>query len=420
MEHPGKTKAHKSEKKKTTSALFKVIGVCLGVLFLLQLIALFWGASHLLKESKKSEFEAQNKVVLLQNQVLELMHAPRPAASAKPKVQARSVSQILADENTGNEEEMEAALVASAMREQQNAAQEVGAPAPLPSLDDLMNFDGQGTTASTLSLGNERLHTLIKEARSAQIAGDMRLSILKLEEAQTLHQNHPAILYYYGVTYELLRNTTKARDYYLQVFKQRESAGPFYYEAAKKLEAGFSLVEDKRGKISFGSIQVFKESNEQEGERVTVSLPILLAEGVKIRPEDLRIPVQFFDLINEREIAFTRSQEPKIQWKHAPADWEQGEEVLEVTYFMPKLSTEELMALGDVRYYGFTAKLFYKGEPMDCFSSPNSLILVEQKKNQRALETYDPSGGLLPPLEEAQPASEGLLPVYDASDLPMP
>ena len=77
-------------------------------------------------------------------------------------------------------------------------------------------------------------------------------------------------------------------------------------------------------------------------------------------------------------------------------------------------------AYGDLRYYGFTAKLYYKGEPLDCISSPSSLILQEQRLNSRSqrhqipTNSLLPDDGLVPAYEEATPASDFL------PDLPLP
>ncbi len=329
-----------------------------------------------------------------------------PVMTAKASLQARSVDDILRSLGGG---------------ERKGA----GAPPPLKSLlldsvddeEDKVSSARNESFRSAMSTGSDELDRLIRDARSAQIEGDMRKAILKLEEAQGLHANHPAVLYYFGLTYELLQNSTKAREYYLQVFQQRESAGPFYAEAAKKLQMGFAIAEDMRGKVSFGPITVFHDPDRSEGEKVKLTVPVRIAPGVNIRPEDLDIPVQFFDIVNDREIALTRSEKPRIKWLGDSVTWESGEESFEMTYFLPTLSAEEVMALGDIRYYGYTAKLYYKGEPMDCKSSPNSLILVEYKKKTDAAAA-DGDYSLLPPIE-ASPVSDSPLPFYSDDSLPL-
>lgn len=248
---------------------------------------------------------------------------------------------------------------------------------------------------------------LLKEARSAQIEGDMRRCILKLEEARGIEPEHPALLYFYGLAYEKLRNVEKAREFYTKVFTLREKAGNFFPLAARRLQSGFEYAEKARGKMCFGTIQEFREPVGDEGERVVLTVPIMVDNSFEIRPEDIFTSIQFFDIVDGKRIEFTRAEQPKSRWVNEPADWSQGEETLEIRYHMPVLSTEELTAYGELRYHGYTAKLFYKGEPMDCISSPNSLILTEQillNKNNNDSSGAGPDS-LLPPVE-AEPMTE--------------
>lgn len=281
-------------------------------------------------------------------------------------------------------------------------------PDELEPLPDLPNFgDGGQLVATNEDEEISDFDKLLREARAAQVAGDMRKAMLKLEEARAQSPNHPAMLYYFGLTYEMLGNVGEARHYYTRVYEMRAYAGPYFKYATKKLEMGFSKPQDMQGKMRFGRLNVYRDPDLSKGERVVVTIPIQMSPDTIIRPEDLYIPVQFFDKANDKDIMRTRSEAPQIRWLDEPVDWSEGEELLEVTYNMPLLSSEEIIALGDIRYYGYTAKLFYKGEPMDCVASPNALLLIEQQKRKSANSFYDQSddSSLLPPIE-ADPVSE--------------
>ena len=80
-----------------------------------------------------------------------------------------------------------------------------------------------------------------------------------------------------------------------------------------------------------------------------------------------------------------------------------------VQYNVPPTDRAEITDTSDVKYYGFTAKLYYQGEPLDCISTPSALILHEQRLNSR--RRVEPSGllpddGLSPYAEEAVPYAE--------------
>lgn len=260
----------------------------------------------------------------------------------------------------------------------------------------------------------EEVAALVKAARYAQIEGDLKVAVLKLEQAMRLEPDNPVVLYYYGLTYEWLRNADKSREFFLKVYTQREKAGKYFSRAAKHLQSGFSSAADMRGNMSFGTILEYRDPECPAGERVKLTVPIFMKDGLNVRPEDLHIRIQFFDKVNGKKVELTRAPEPSIAWTTEPVDWADGEEIMEVTYYMPPLTEEEAIAFGSLKYYGYTAKLYYKGEPMDCHASPPVLFLLEQMKPSSSSgmpELYD-GGGLLPPVEAA--------PVSDSYDSLLP
>ncbi len=264
------------------------------------------------------------------------------------------------------------------------------------------------------------LDRLIRKGVSALTAGDMRLCILSLEQARVLAPNHPALLYYYGMAYDKLLNPGKAREFYTKVFQMRDKAGKYFERASRRLSFGFEQPSAMRGKLAFGPHLVRHTYDDVQGDMVRILLPILLAPGEEIaRPDDIYITLQFFDLVNGRKIEFSRIK-PTLAWLNDKPTWEDNEEALSVTYNMPPLTQEEIDAYGTLQYYGFTAKLYYKGEPLDCISLPSALILQEQRLNSRRYQSRPASGllpddGLDPAGEEATPFSE-FLEEIDPSD----
>ena len=258
----------------------------------------------------------------------------------------------------------------------------------------------------------DEVDRLLQKAVAALTAGDVKLCVLTLEEAGLLAPEHPAILYYYGLAYDKLQNPLKAREFYTKVFAMRDKAGVYFQRAAKRLTFGFEQTGGLRGKLSFGPHQVNHTYDPEKGEHVEMLLPILLAPGETVDVDDIYLAIQFFDLVNGRKIEFSRLAEPKWSWQTESPTWSDWEEQLSISYNIPPLTQEEMDAYGDLKYYGFTAKLYYKGEPLDCLSSPSALILQEQRLNSRRrapqqqeeIHGLFPDDGLLP--EEATPVSD--------------
>ncbi len=321
--------------------------------------------------------------------------------TAPPPLRPRDVATIVAQE-TGE------TLLRDLPPANQSEATSPDAPA------DSENPDAPIATATSTDAplnqdDAEELDRLIRKGVAAMVAGDMRLCILSLEQARTLSPNHPALLYYYGLAYDKLLNPGKAREYYTKVFHMRDKGGKYFERASRRLTYGFEQPSAMRGKLSFGPHQVRHTYDEEQGESVDIMLPVLLAPGEEVRPDDIYITIQFFDLVNGRKIEFSRSS-PKLTWQKEKPDWQDWEENLKITYAVPPLTQEEIDAYGDLKYYGFTAKLYYKGEPLDCISMPSALILQEQRLNSRNRKA--PASDLLPDdglnPEEATPFSDFL------------
>lgn len=318
---------------------------------------------------------------------------------APPPLRVRDVDTILAQEGGMDFEDIST--------EPQTAEQSPALPAE--ATDKLSQED------------REEVDRLIREGVTAMTAGDMRLCILSLEEASILAPEHPALLYYYGMAYDKLQNPRKAREFYTRVFQMRDKAGSYFERAARRITYGAEQPAAMRGKLSFGPHQVKHSYSPDTGEQVDMLLPVLLAPGEEVRPDDIYITIQFFDLVSGRRIEFSRMATPQLTWQKENPDWSNWEENLVASYSVPPLTQEQLNAYGDLRYYGFTAKLYYKGEPLDCISSPSALILQEQVLNSRQrrrqytpTNSLLPDDGLVPDYEEAMPASEFL------PELPLP
>lgn len=255
---------------------------------------------------------------------------------------------------------------------------------------------------------NDEVETLIRKGVAAMIEGDMRLCILSLEQAAAQAPNHPALLYYYGLAYDKLLNPNKARDYYNRLYQMRDRAGKYFERAARRLTYGVEGASALRGKLAFGPHKEQRSYDPEEGERVSILLPILLAPGEEVSSDDILIRVDCFELVNGRKVDFSR-EKPKASWVNEVQTWESGEEDVVVNYVPPQEVGMDFSS-GESRYYGFVAKMYYKDEPMDCISTPNSLILHEQMLNSRRRGWSDtgllPDDGLDPYAEEATPYSQ--------------
>ncbi len=356
---------------------------------------------------------------------------PAQSSDEAPPLRPRDIQTIIEQETGGWNAEDDPVLSAAAQQQTAAHGEDAAAqPAPTegaqttaesaapaaegeePTPEATAGADSQAPVIPAPRALNEEetaeLDRLIRKGVAAMTAGDMRLCILSFEQARTIEPNHPALLYYYGLAYDKLLNPNRARELYMRVFRMRDRAGSYFERASRRLTYGLEQPSAMRGKLSFGPHQVRHRYDENEGESVSILLPVLLAPGEEVRPDDLYVTFQAFDIVNGRKIEFARLAKPQMSWERGTPTWADWEENLRIDYAVPPLTQEELEAYGDLKYYGFTAKLYYKGEPLDCISSPSALILQEQRLLSRR---STPSRNHLLPDDGLE--SEEALPITD-------
>ncbi len=314
-------------------------------------------------------------------------HTPLPA---------RDVQTII------DQEDMEGMLQKLAEEDAKRLAEEMSSH-----IEDSTEADAEAKkSASEANKLEQEFQKLSRDGINALIAGDMRRCILSLSQAATIRPHDPALLYYHGLAYDKLLNPSKAQEYYMALFSMRDAAGEYFKKASQRLTYGFANPAEMRGKLAFGPHLTRVDDQMEQGETVELVIPILLAEGEELQAEDVYIHIQFFDLTNGKDIQISH-HEPNMVWESGTPTWETREERLLVQYVIPTSTQEQLDAFGEMKYYGFTAKLYYRGEPLDCISTPSSLILREYQLRGRDI---DHSGYELLPTEEAFPAAQDIYP----------
>ena len=217
---------------------------------------------------------------------------------------------------------------------------------------------------------------LVAEAREARVAGDMRRAIVKLQEAETRTPDEPNMLYQYGQVLEAMGVYHKATDYYQKVFELGAvGAGSLYELAAHKIAHGFVGVDEMRGKLALGRVRQFEDPRVPDGEKVIITVPVLAAPNHDMEPSQVEVVVSFFDMLDGEVVPAATRNKPSTKWVTEPVDWKDasGEELLQVTYFIPKGNLQELHLFGQRKHFGQLVKLNYQAELVDNQAWPHTL-----------------------------------------------
>jgi len=224
-------------------------------------------------------------------------------------------------------------------------------------------------------IADPRSERLVKEGRTARIAGDMGLAIVKLEEALADSPEDPTVLFELGMVHEAMGVYGEASRYYEEVFRLGlTGAGDLYEAAAAKLRDGFEQPTDMLGKVALGRVRIFNDANAADGQRVVLSVPVQKAPGEEIEADEIEVAVTFFNKTNQGKIVQLEDGSWAVpSWVSLPFDWQGGEETLRMNYVIPKRDEQTAHLFGELSYYGQVVTLTYKGEVLDVQAWPRDL-----------------------------------------------
>ncbi len=216
---------------------------------------------------------------------------------------------------------------------------------------------------------------LLKEAKTARIAGDMRLVALKLEEAKKVSPKSPHVTFLYGDMYEAMGIFDKASESYEKVFSYGLNiAGPLYRISAQKLKDGFGIKKDQTQILAIGNINQFRDKTIETGESITLNIPILSSPEEYIDPSQVTLSVRIFDRINQQIVPCLPSNRASCKWKDSKVNWEKnGMEYLVASYYLPSVPSSDDTGIGPRTYYGYSIELSYRGELVDQAAWPRIL-----------------------------------------------
>lgn len=265
-------------------------------------------------------------------------------------------------------------------------------------------------------VADPRSERMVREARQARVAGDMDKAIMKLENALTQSPDDPTVHFELGLVHEQMGVFDVAAAHYEKVFQMGVSgAGALYERAAAKLRDGFQDEAAPLGKLSLGRVRIFKDPDEEEGQRVILTIPVQKAPGEDLELDQVSVTVLFFNKTSEGKILQLEDKSwVKEQWMTLPFDFTNGEENLRMTYTIPPQDIQQERLFGDRSYYGQVVSLQYKGEVLDVQAWPRDLAARIPQQGAAAPgagqmlpefqdtlpSDFDPNLPLLPPLPE--------------------
>lgn len=283
---------------------------------------------------------------------------------------------------------------------------------PFTSEEEIMSLPSTPMPSSPVldapAIADPMVERLVDEAREARVRDDMRGAIVKLEEAEQLAAEDPTVLYLLAEAFEAMGHYDKAADYYEKVLGLGpRKAGSLLELASHKLSHGFEQAQKMEGHLTLGRVRHFNDKRIAEGEKIILTIPIMAAPDRKIDPEQVRVDVFFFDKLDGKLQEASNASTRTSRFVTEPVDWKDtGEELLQVTYFIPPGIDKDRHLLGERVYFGQIVELHYGSELLDHQAWPRTLAMQRNVPESEPLfipedfpvEEWNEGNPLLPPL----------------------
>lgn len=206
--------------------------------------------------------------------------------------------------------------------------------------------------------------------------GDMRGALVELRAALALSPDHPQLLYQTARTLDMMLQEQKSLVIWRKIKTLGPEAGNCYQLALTRLKelrgvtppaADEEEPEEKAGRFSLGEVTVERLADTSNGEvlRFHASVKRLQSEPVDV--VKIWIKLHLFDMVNGRHIARTTAVRAEAQWPELPVDWADGTERFDFEYRQAPLSADEILKLGQRKYYGYAVELRYGDEGQEKF-----------------------------------------------------
>jgi hypothetical protein len=268
-----------------------------------------------------------------------------------------------------------------------------------------------GGGVATLPTPDPEVAELLQTVAQLRAGGETEGLMELLKAAEGMDQNHPAVLKEFALTYEQMGLTEKAREYWERIVGLGEAvSGMFYGLAQQRLErlgagapsavfpAGPAAIltepnvvggmplggsemttakvtSEAGAALGVGGCKVVRDLAVAKGDKRTLRIPIVRVGASPIEPEAVNVDVFFYDRVNGTKVEPTRADPPVSSWVASPVDWSgEGMELLDVTYFLPPMSAQEVLDHGRRDFHGYLVKLYYKDRLQAVVAEPRELL----------------------------------------------
>lgn len=240
--------------------------------------------------------------------------------------------------------------------------------------------------------------------------GEMQGALAELRAALACDPDHPQLLYQLARTLDIMLQERKSVVLWEKLRKLGPGAGNSYQLAVNRLRelsgvtpaAADEDEEEKGGRFELGPVAVERLADTSNGEILRFHASVKRLQSDPVDVAKIWIKLHLFDMVNGQRIERTTAVPAVPQWPDNPVDWAEGVERFDFEYRQAPLTADEIVKLGQRKYYGYAVELRYGEEHQEKFED-----MVAEPRELANFAREIPEGGPSPAEPAITPAQGG-------------
>lgn len=207
--------------------------------------------------------------------------------------------------------------------------------------------------------------------------GDMQGAMRELRAALSVMPEHPQLLYQTARTLDMMIQERKALVFWDQLRKLGPDAGNFYEMAVARMKELNGLPvepvaneEEKEGRFALGKVTAERLAGTVNGEILRFQASVIRRQTEPVEVTKIWMKLHLFDIVNGQHIDRTTAVQPDVHWRdetEQKVDWNEGTEDFSFEYRQPPLTPDDIVKMGQRKYYGYAVELRYGEEKSEKF-----------------------------------------------------